>query len=196
MRVDGAGDTPSHQEPDVPPRAVTPNGREKTFRPDQIIVSKTDPQGRLTYVNPLFVEISGYTEAELIGQPHNIIRHPDMPRSVFRLLWERISGGEEIFAYVVNLSADGTHYWVLAHVTPTIGPDGRIVGYHSNRRTADKGALAVITDIYAKLRAVERSAPSTPEALAAGTALLEQMLADAGQTYDELVWSLSQEVAA
>jgi PAS domain S-box-containing protein len=175
---------------------VTPNGREKTFRPDQIIVSKTDPQGRLTYVNPLFVEISGYTEAELIGQPHNIIRHPDMPRSVFRLLWERISGGEEIFAYVVNLSADGTHYWVLAHVTPTIGPDGRIVGYHSNRRTADKDALAVITDIYAKLRAVERSAPSTPEALAAGTALLEQMLADAGQTYDELVWSLSQEVAA
>ena len=119
-----------------------------------------------------------------------------MPRSVFRLLWERISGGEEIFAYVVNLSADGTHYWVLAHVTPTIGPDGRIVGYHSNRRTADKDALAVITDLYGRLRTVERAAPSTPEALEAGTALLEQVLSEAGQTYDELVWSLSQEVAA
>lgn len=180
----------------MPARAVTPTGREKTFRPDQIIVSKTDRQGRLTYVNPLFVEISGYTEAELIGQPHNIIRHPDMPRSVFRLLWERIAGGEEIFAYVVNLSADGSHYWVLAHVTPTMGPDGRIVGYHSNRRTADPAALEVVTALYARLRAAERGAPSTPEALEAGSALLEQALAEAGQSYDELVWSLSQEVAA
>ena len=166
---------------------------EKTFRPDQIIVSKTDPQGRLTYVNPLFVEISGYTEAELIGQPHNIIRHPDMPRSVFRLLWERIASGEEIFAYVVNLSADGGHYWVLAHVTPTLAADGRVLGYHSNRRTADKAALAVITDLYAKLVAVERAAGSTPAALEAGTALLEKILSEAGQSYDELVWSLSQE---
>ena len=172
---------------------MTPTGREKTFRPDQIIVSKTDRQGRLTYVNPLFVEISGYTEAELVGQPHNIIRHPDMPRSVFRLLWERIASGEEIFAYVVNLSADGGHYWVLAHVTPTLAADGRVLGYHSNRRTADKAALAVITDVYAKLVAVERAAGSTPEALEAGTALLEQIVSEAGQSYDELVWSLSQE---
>lgn len=180
----------------MPARAVTPTGREKTFRPDQIIVSKTDPQGRLTYVNPLFVEISGYTEAELIGKPHNIIRHPDMPRSVFRLLWDRIASGEEIFAYVVNLSADGGHYWVLAHVTPTLDASGRVLGYHSNRRTADPSALAVITDVYARLVAAERAAGSTPAALEAGTALLEQILAEAGQTYDEMVWSLSQEVAA
>ena len=77
--------------------AITPTGVEKTFQPDQIIVSKTDLQGRLTYVNDLFVEISGYQESELIGQPHNVIRHPSMPRSVFRLLWERISAGQEIF---------------------------------------------------------------------------------------------------
>lgn len=180
----------------MPARAVTPTGREKTFRPDQIIVSKTDPQGRLTYVNPLFVEISGYTEAELIGKPHNIIRHPDMPRSVFRLLWDRIASGEEIFAYVVNLSADGGHYWVLAHVTPTLDASGRVLGYHSNRRTADPSALAVITDVYKRLVTAERAAGSTPAALEAGTALLEQILAEAGQTYDEMVWSLSQEVAA
>lgn len=196
--VDGAGDTPARnpQETDVPARAVTPTGREKTFRPDQIIVSKTDPQGRLTYVNPLFVEISGYPEVDLIGQPHNIIRHPDMPRSVFRLLWERIASGEEIFAYVVNLSADGGHYWVLAHVTPTLAADGRILGYHSNRRTAERSALDVISAVYARLNAAERAQSSTPAALEAGTALLEEILAEAGQTYDELVWSLSQEVAA
>ena len=124
--------------------AIVPTGLEKTFRPDQIIVSKTDPQGRLTYVNPLFVQISGYAEADLIGQPHNVIRHPDMPRSVFGLLWQRISSGEEIFAYVVNLSADGGHYWVLAHVTPTLDAQGRIIGYHSNRRTADRQALVTV----------------------------------------------------
>jgi PAS domain S-box-containing protein len=176
--------------------AVAPTGVEKTFRPDQIIVSKTDPQGRLTYVNGLFVEISGYAEHELIGQPHNVIRHPDMPRSVFRLLWERIASGEELFAYVVNLSADGGHYWVLAHVTPTFGPSGEIVGYHSNRRTASPEALARIQELYAALRAEERRHDHTPTAIAAGQQLLEATLAEAGQTYDEFVWSLSNEQVA
>ena len=178
------------------PNSISPTGQEKTFRPDQIIVSKTDPQGRLTYVNRLFVEISGYAEEQLIGQPHNIIRHPDMPRSVFRLLWDRIGAGEEIFAYVVNLSADGGHYWVLAHVTPTFDGAGRIVGYHSNRRTADREAVAVIRDLYARLAAEESRHSSTRDAVEAGKALLESELAAAGQTYDEFVWSLSQEEVA
>ncbi|WP_183098361.1 PAS domain-containing protein [Nocardioides pelophilus] len=178
------------------PTSITPTGQEKTFRPDQIIVSKTDPQGRLTYVNRLFVEISGYDERDLIGKPHNIIRHPDMPRSVFRLLWDRIANGEEIFAYVVNLSADGGHYWVLAHVTPTFDSSGRILGYHSNRRTADRATLAVIRDLYARLLAEESRHASTSDAVEAGKALLDAELAAAGQTYDEFVWSLSQEEVA
>jgi PAS domain S-box-containing protein len=177
--------------------SVAPTGVEKTFRPDQIIVSKTDPQGRLTYVNGLFIEISGYAEHELLGQPHNVIRHPDMPRSVFRLLWDRISSGEELFAYVMNLSSDGGHYWVLAHVTPTFGPGGNIVGYHSNRRTASPKALATITALYADLLAEERRHDHTPTAVAAGGQLLESKLAELGMTYDEFVWSLeAEEVAA
>jgi len=176
--------------------AIVPTGVEKTFRPDQIIVSKTDPQGRLTYVNGLFVEISGYPEHELLGKPHNIIRHPHMPRSVFALLWDRISSGHELFAYVMNLSADGGHYWVLAHVTPTFGPSGDIVGYHSNRRTASPEALARITALYRDLLAEEKRHDHTPTAIAAGQQLLEATLADAGMTYDEFVWSLSQEEAA
>ncbi|MCL2541380.1 MAG: PAS domain-containing protein [Nocardioidaceae bacterium] len=176
---------------------ITPTGVEKTFRPDQIIVSKTDPQGRLTYVNSLFVEISGYLEQDLVGEPHSVIRHPDMPRSVFRLLWDRISSGQEIFAYVVNLSADGGHYWVLAHVTPTFGSDGRIVGYHSNRRTADRGTVAQISELYARLRAEEQRHANARDAADAGMAMLERELADAGTTYDEFVWALSgEEVAA
>lgn len=177
--------------------AITPSGVEKTFRSDQIIVSKTDLQGRLTYVNSLFVEISGYPEAELVGEPHSVIRHPDMPRSVFRLLWDRISSGQEIFAYVVNLSADGGHYWVLAHVTPTFGGDGAIVGYHSNRRTADRATVARITELYGRLRAEESRHANARDAADAGMALLERELAEAGLSYDEFVWSLSgEEVAA
>lgn len=179
------------------PTTVHPTGVEKTFADDQIIVSKTDPKGLLTYVNELFIEISGYTEAELIGQPHNIIRHPEMPRSVFKLLWDRISSGEELFAYVMNMSADGSHYWVLAHVTPTRDGAGRIVGYHSNRRTASRAALDRIKPLYAALLAEERRQSSTPAAIEAGTQLLNRTLQEAGMDYDQFIWSLDpQEVAA
>jgi len=169
---------------------------ERTFRDDEIIVSKTDPQGRLTYVNDVFVDISGYPESELIGKPHSIIRHPDMPRAVFKLLWDTISAGEELFAYVMNMSADGSHYWVFAHVTPTFGPDGRIVGYHSNRRTASRAALDQVEPLYRTLLQEERRHDHTPTAVAAAYALLEKTLQDLGTTYPEWVWSLSNEEVA
>ncbi|GAB4003741.1 PAS domain-containing protein [Nocardioides ultimimeridianus] len=176
--------------------AIVPTGVEKTFRPDQIIVSKTDPQGRLTYVNHLFVEISGYAEEDLIGQPHSVIRHPDMPRSVFRLLWDRIAAGQEIFAYVMNLSADGGHYWVLAHVTPTFDDRGTIVGFHSNRRTADRPVVQRVAELYRRLHEEEARHPNAREAAEAGVAMLERELAEAGTTYDEYVWALSDEGVA
>ena len=78
------------------------------------------------------------------GQAHNIIRHPDMPRCVFDLLWKTIAGGEEIFAYVKNMAKNGDHYWVFAHVTPTFDAGGRIMGYHSNRRVPERGAVATL----------------------------------------------------
>lgn len=179
------------------PASVVPTGVERTFRDDQIIVSKTDPRGILTYVNELFVDISGYAEEDLIGKPHNVIRHPDMPRTIFRLLWDRISEGEEIFAYVMNMSADGGHYWVLAHVTPTFDHQGRIVGYHSNRRTASRAALDVIRPLYDRLLGEERRHQNTPTAIEQSMALLKATLEQSGLTYDEFVWSLSvEEVAA
>jgi len=180
----------------VRPTAVRPTGVERTFRDDEIIVSKTDPQGRLTYVNDLFVSLSGYAEQDLLGQPHNIIRHPDMPRAVFKLLWDTISSGREIFAYVVNLSADGGHYWVLAHVTPTLDASGAVVGYHSNRRTASRAALERVQPLYRELLDEEQRHPSATSAVAASSAVLAQRLQELGVTYDELVWSLDEEVAA
>ena len=98
---------------------TAPSGRERTFARDELIVSKTDPKGRLVYVNDVFLEVSGFRESEIIGQPHSIIRHPEMPRAVFKLLWDVILGGKEIFAYVNNMAKNGDNYWVFAHVTPS-----------------------------------------------------------------------------
>ena len=89
---------------------VRPSGMESLLGEENIIVSKTDLQGRITYANRTFLEISGYTEAELLGAPHNLIRHPEMPRCVFKYLWDTIRAGNEAFAYVVNLAKNGNHY--------------------------------------------------------------------------------------
>ncbi|HLF39919.1 MAG TPA: PAS domain-containing protein [Acidimicrobiia bacterium] len=172
---------------------IQPTGVERTFGDDEIIVSKTDARGRLTYVNDVFLRVSAYPEEELIGRPHNVIRHPDMPRAVFRLLWDTITSGKELFAYIVNLASDGGHYWVLAHVTPTLGADGSITGFHSNRRTASKAALKKVTPLYADLLAEERRHPHPPDALAASTRLLGERLAELGLGYDEWVWSLDDD---
>ncbi len=107
---------------------MRPTGVERAFGPEEIIVSKTDPKGVVTYANDVFVRVSGYAEDEIVGAPHNLIRHPAMPRAVFRLMWDVIPTGQELFAYVLNLAADGGHYWVLAHVTATRGPDVSVVG--------------------------------------------------------------------
>src|SRR5579871_2355063 len=109
---------------------VIPTNHEVTFGDDEIIVSKTDIKGHIQYANEVFLRISGYSENEVLGEPHNVIRHPDMPRCIFKLLWDTISSGHEIFAYVKNLCKDGSYYWVLAHVTPTFNNYGEIIGYH------------------------------------------------------------------
>jgi len=167
---------------------IRPTGRERTFGLDEIIVSKTDPKGILTYANRVFLDVAGYTEDEVIGQPHNCIRHPDMPRCVFELLWSTIQSGREIFAYVVNLAKNGDHYWVLAHVTPTFDASGNIVGYHSNRRVPDRSAVQKIIPIYRTLCEVESGFAHRKEAIRASTEELTRVLA--GTPYDEMVWSL------
>jgi PAS domain S-box-containing protein len=170
---------------------TAPTGWERHFGTDEVIVTKTDLRGVITYANDVFLRVSALVEAETIGQPHNLIRHPDMPRTVFDLLWSTVQDGRELFAYVCNLAADGAHYWVLAHVTPTTDTAGRVVAYHSSRRLPAAGALAVIRPLYADIRAEEHRHPRPADALAAGTALLQRRLDAVGLTYDEYVWSLS-----
>jgi PAS domain S-box-containing protein len=170
---------------------VTPTGRETFFPASEMIVSKTDLRGRLTYANNLFCRIAGYREAELIGQPHSIIRHPDMPRSVFRLLWETIEDRREIFAFVKNLAKSGDHYWVFAHVTPSYNASGEMIGYHSNRRAPDREVIeTVIIPLYADVLKIERSHVNGKDALAAGYKALTDFVASKKVAYEELIFSL------
>lgn len=175
---------------------VRPTGVERFLDVDEIIVTKTDPAGIITYANENFLRMSALTEDEAIGSPHNLIRHPDMPRGVYRLMWETIQAGQELFAYVVNLGADGAHYWVLAHVTPSYDATGRLVGYHSNRRSPRRQAITRAQELYARMRAAEAGQPNGRAAVEASRRTLNDVLAASGQTYDELVWTITNEATA
>jgi len=175
--------------------AVQPTGVERRFGDEEIIVSKTDTTGHLLYVNDVFCRIGLYKESELLGKPHSIIRHPDMPRCVFKLMWETLQAGEEIFAYVKNLAKNGDHYWVLAHVTPSYGADGRIVGFHSNRRVPDRSAVAVIEPLYRSLAAIEERHPDRKAGMNDAYAELKAHLARQSLAYDEFVFSLVDQAA-
>lgn len=169
---------------------MRPVDNEITFSPDEIIVSKTDLKGRITYANDVFCRVAEMTTSDVIGQPHSIIRHPDMPRAIFKLLWETIGGGREIFAYVKNMSATGRYYWVLAHVTPTLDEAGNICGYHSNRRFPPAKGLSTIKPLYEKLLEIEISHKNRKEGLEASTKHLQQVLEEASRTYDQFIWSI------
>lgn len=172
-------------------RELSVTGVERYFDKDNLIVSKTNLKGHIQYANKIFIDISGYVEKDLIGAPHAILRHPDMPRSVFKLMWERIEGGEEIFAYVVNRCANGDHYWVLAHVTPSFNADGQVQGYHSNRRVPNRQVLDdVIIPLYQSLSREEESHQSRKDGMNAAYQTLHTMLKDKGVSYDEFIFSL------
>ena len=167
-----------------------PTGREVYFDEHEIIVSKTDPSGRITYANDVFLSISGYTEAETLGQPHSFIRHPDMPRVVYRLLWDAIQAKREIFAYVKNMTKTGDHYWVLAHVTPSLDAAGTILGFHSNRRRPTPAAVASVTELYRSWKAIEDNPANRKDGLAASLDHVTDTLKRKGISYDEFVLSL------
>ncbi|MEW8505872.1 MAG: PAS domain-containing protein [Candidatus Thiodiazotropha sp.] len=168
---------------------IVPTGREVSLQNNGFIVSKTDIEGRIIYVNREFMRISGFGESELLGMQHNIIRHPDMPRGVFKLLWDLITTGNECFAYVKNLCKNGDHYWVLANITPDFGKQGEIIGYFSVRRKPNQQAVDYFSQLYEKLMLAEREAGSR-QALAASSALLNQAIEEQGfENYQSFVLS-------
>jgi PAS domain S-box-containing protein len=172
-------------------RAIQFHEHTKEVFFDDLIVSKTDLTGRITYANDVFCKVSGYSETELLGQQHSIIRHPDMPRAVFKYLWDTIAGGHEVFAYVKNLAKCGDYYWVFAHVTPSHDVNRKIVGFHSNRRVPDPRIVRdVIAPLYAELLREEQSHRNGKDALAASYRMLIDFIATKKMSYDELIFSL------
>jgi len=154
---------------------------------NDFIVSKTDTKGRLTYVNKIFIDMAEFTEEELLGKPHNIVRHPDMPKTVFKLLWDRIQNKEEIFAYVVNKTKNGNAYWVYANVTASLDARGNIIGYYSVRRKPNPQALEIIKPLYEQMLQAERSG-----GIAAGEKILNDLIHKEGVSYDELIISIQK----
>lgn len=169
---------------------IKPTGRERPFAENEIIVSKTDLKGRITYANDVFLRVSCYSAAEVLGQPHSIIRHPDMPRCVFKLLWETIQAKGELFGYILNMASNGDHYWVLAHVTPSFDERRNVVGYHSNRRKPDPAQIAKIVPLYRSILQEERSTPDRKAGLQRSYDHLFATVRTQGLAYDEFVFAV------
>ncbi len=159
--------------------------RELKFDDNEIVVSKTDTKGKITYGNDLFLKLAGYTEKELLGAPHNIIRHPDMPKIIFQSLWDTVRQGKEIYAYVMNKSRNGDFYWVFANVTPSYNHAGDVVGYYSVRRKPSQKALNIVKPLYSKLLHAERSGGVNES-----EKLLNGLLAEKGGRYDKFILSI------
>ena len=133
-------------------RVNEPVTNREVFLPEgETIVSRTDPGGRITFVNKAFIDISGFTAAELIGAPHNIVRHPDMPREAFADLWDTIKAGRPWEGLVKNRTKSGDFYWVQANVTP-VTEGGRITGYISIRLPPPRARVAMAEAAYARIR--------------------------------------------
>jgi PAS domain S-box-containing protein len=157
---------------------------EITFKENEIIVSKTDTSGKITYGNDLFLELAGYSEEDILHKPHNIVRHPDMPKIIFKLLWDTLKQGKEIYAYVVNKSKNGDHYWVLANVTPSYDSNGKIIGYYSVRRKPTQKALQIIQPLYRQLLNAEQNGGIT-----ASEKMVNELLVKNGGRYDKFILS-------
>ncbi len=166
-------------------------GVEKIFNKSDIIVSKTDTTGKVTYGNRCFLRVAGYEESEVLGCQHNLIRHPDMPRAVFELLWTMLKNGEEVFAYVINRAKNGDHYWVFAHVTPSFDMDGTITGYHSSRRVPNHQIIRDhIKPLYQDLLSIEKSAANPKLGLQQSFQKVVDLLKQSKVDYNQFVFSL------
>ncbi|MBS3965017.1 MAG: PAS domain-containing protein [Methylomonas sp.] len=170
--------------------SITPSQNEKKLADEDFIVSKTDATGRITYANRIFMDIAGYPESSLLGVQHNVIRHPDMPRGVFRFMWNTLKAGNEFFGFAKNLCADGSYYWVFANITQDYDKAGKLQGYYSVRRQPPRSALDVIEPIYREMLSIERQSSSKEAADKSLDYLTDVVRQTGAKSYDSLVLNL------
>ncbi|SNR42548.1 PAS domain-containing protein [Flavobacterium sp. ov086] len=136
----------------------TPSDREVDWNKNKVLLSKTDTKGTILYANEDFIDVSGYDEFELIGQPHNIIRHPDMPKVIFKFLWDSIKSNRNIHAIIKNMSKTGRYYWVVTDFKIIADGDGEIVGYFGTRKSVPEEVVTkFIEPLYKKLVHIEEA---------------------------------------
>ncbi len=158
---------------------------EKVMGENDFIISKTDKKGFITYCNRIFMDMCQYSEEELIGANHNLIRHPDMPKIAFKILWDLVQDGKEFFGFVKNLRKDGGYYWVYANITPSFDNSGNIIGYYSVRRKPSTNGINTLIPIYQELINLEKTG-----GMSASEKFLNDFLKQNGTTYLQLVASL------
>ena len=124
---------------------------EEYFFEGSAIISQTDLKGVITYANRAFSEVSGYSVEELVGKPHNILRHPDMPKVVFEKMWSTIQSGQAWNGLVKNLRKDGRYYWVDTEILPIKDNDDKITGYIAARKAASRKDIQENEETYAKM---------------------------------------------
>lgn len=163
---------------------ISARNKEVTFDEHTLLVTKTDTNGKITYANRAFIDIVKMQEEELVGQPHNIVRNPDTPKAVFKLLWDYLKEGKEINAYVKNSCKDGSYYWVFANVTPSYF-ENKVVGYHSARRKPTQKSLDIIKPLYKTLIDLEKRG-----GVDASLKKIEEILKEKGMEYDEFILSI------
>lgn len=130
---------------------ITPIDEEFLYEGKKVIISQTDVNGIITFANRMFCEISAYPVEELVGQPHNIIRHPDMPKAAFAKMWETIQGGQMWNGLVKNLRKDGLYYWVETEIVAIHNEDNQIIGYLAARKPASRKNIQESQEIYSKM---------------------------------------------
>lgn len=158
-------------------------GKQIKLDSQVLIVSRTDIHGIIEYVNGDFCKVSGYKAEELIHHPHNMIRHPDMPGVIFKLMWERLKNNKDIFAVVKNLSKNGDYYWVTTHFEIRRHPaDNHVTGYVAHRRPADAHLIDEITKLYTTLRDIENS-----DGLLASEEYFNNFLNGKNTSYDQYI---------
>ena len=166
---------------------TTPIEKEVVLREEDFIISKTDLRSIILYGNQTFLQMCGWSEKELLGKPHNILRHPDMPRCAFKILYEYIENGKEWFGFVKNLRKDGGYYWVFANISPTYDNNGKMIGYYSVRRKPREGFKSIIEPLYKTLLNIESS-----EGMEGGIKAIEELLNKHNMTSNEIMLKIQK----
>ncbi|MET0946606.1 MAG: PAS domain-containing protein [Flavobacterium sp.] len=161
----------------------TPSDREVDWNKNKVLLSKTDTKGTILYANEDFIDVSGYDEFELIGQPHNIIRHPDMPKVIFKFLWDSIKASKNIHVIIKNMSKTGRYYWVITDFKIIADSDGEIVGYFGTRKSVPEDVIVkFIEPLYKKLLHIEEAS-----GMSASEEYLTGFLEERKKTYMEYI---------